>query len=183
MRRLKALTVAAIAVGVGVGIPAFVGAQSTNAIVLADKEGIFIDSKSFTILPGRTKEELAGLLSKLDARTLRPGAIIFRAGDQLYLAEPPGTADRYGGSRNDYGTDRYGGSRNDYGSDRYGGSRNDYGSDRYGGSRNDYGSDRYGGSRNDYGSDRYGGSRNDYGSDRYGGSRNDYGSDRYGSDR
>ena len=163
MRRSKALTVAAIAIGVGLGIPTFVDAQSTNAIVLGDKEGIFIDSKSFTILPGRSKDELADMLSRLDTRSLGPGTVIFRAGDRLYIGESSGTVDRYGGSRNDYGSDRYGGSRNDYGSDRYGGSRNDYGSDRYGGSRNDYGSDRYGGSRNDYGSDRnrYGGSRND----------------------
>jgi hypothetical protein len=125
MRRSKALTVALIAFGAGLGMPTLVGAQSTNAIGLADKEGIFIDGRSMSILPGRTKEELADLLRRLDTRSLGPGTIIFRSGDRLYIAESPATVERYGGSRNDYGSDRYGGSRNDYGTDRYGGSRND----------------------------------------------------------
>jgi hypothetical protein len=156
MQRSRLLTIAAAAIGVGLAVPTFAYAQSTNAMRLGDQEGIFIDGRSFSVLPGRTPQDLAGMLRMLDARALGPGAIIFRSGDRLFIAEAPIAADRYGGSRNDYGSNRYGGSRNDYGSDRFGGSRNDYGSDRFGGSRNDYGSDRFGGSRNDYGTDRFG---------------------------
>jgi hypothetical protein len=182
MPRLMSLVFAACAIA-GSGIPT-VGAQSNDrlAIGITDHEGFFIDGKSFNIVPGRTQKELSDLIGKLDAHSLGPGAIIFRMGNRLYIAEAPVAAERYGGSRNDYGSDRFGGSRNDYGSDRYGrdsggtvaDAERDFrewqdslrGNARYGGSRNDYGSDRYGGSRNDYGSDRYGGSRNDYGTDR-----------------
>src|SRR5690242_4642020 len=93
MRSSKALTVALIAIGAGLGMPTLVGAQSTNAIGLADKEGIFIDGRSMSILPGRTKEELADLLRRLDTRSLGPGTIIFRSGDRLYIAESPATVE------------------------------------------------------------------------------------------
>ena len=184
---LKYRTIGATAIMLFCGLPSLAAAQS--AFGLANNDSIYVDATSFKVVPGKAKGEPSALVEKLGAQELGAGAIIFRSGNRLYIADAPPVrgasfgSDRYGGSRNDYGSDRYGGSRNDYGSDRYGGSRNDYGSDRYGGSRNDYGSDRYGGSRNDYGSDRYSGSRNDYGSDRYGGSRNDYGSDRYGGSR
>jgi hypothetical protein len=148
MRKSKSLTIAAAAIGVGLGIPTFADAQSTNAIGLADKEGVFIDGKSFSILPGRTPEELAGLLRMLDARSLGQGAIVFRSDDKLYIATAPVAVERSGGSRNDYASDRYGppidpqaerdwrawqeSLRLGYNSARYGGSRNDYGSDRNG---------------------------------------------------
>ena len=207
MTKVKALLIGAGAVLL-ISDPVSV-AVAQSALTIGDNDSVLIDGNSFTVVPGKGKGGASTLITKLGAQALGPGAVVFRSGDKLYIA---GTgpiegvrlgSDRYGGSRNDYGSDRgdrggikigplgqcfdprgcddYGGSRN--ASDRYGGSRNDYGSDRYGGRRNDYGSDRYGGSRNDYGSDRYGGSRNDYGSDRYGGSRNDYGSDRYGGSR
>jgi len=160
MRKSRVLTIFATTLGIGLGIPTFVEAQSTNAIRLADREGIFIDSRTFSVLPGRKSEELAGMLRMLDARSLGPGAIIFRAGDTLYIAEAPMAADRSGGSRNDSGTERYASSRSDYDNDRYGpppdpqaerdwrawqeSLRLGYNSNRYGGSRNDYGSNRYG---------------------------------------
>jgi hypothetical protein len=179
MRKSRSVTIAAAAIGVGLAIPTFANAQSTNTIRLADEEGIFIDSKSFSILPGRTPEELAGLLKMLDARSLGPGAVIFRSGDKLYIAEAPGAVERYGSSRDRSGPPIDPQAERDWrewreslrlgsGSARYGGSRNDYGSDRYGrdsgGTEADaqrdwrewqdslqrgYGANRYGGSRND----------------------------------
>ena len=206
MTKLKALLVGAGAIVLISAPVSFAVAQS--ALSIGDNDSVLIDGNSLTVVPGKGKGDASALIRKLDAQALGPGAVIFRSGDKLYIA---GTgpiegvrlgSDRYGGSRNDYGSDRddrggikigpqgqcfdprgCAGSRNDYGSDRYGGSRNDYGSDRYGGSRNDYGSDRYGGSRNDYGSDRYGGSRNDYATDRYRDDRNFYVTDRYGGSR
>jgi hypothetical protein len=167
MRKTRVLTIFATTLGIGLGIPTFVEAQTTDAIRLADKEGIFIDSRTFSILPGRRSEELAGMLRMLDTRSLGRGAVIFRAGDNLYIAEAPMAAERSGGSRNDYG-----GSRNDYGTERYASSRTDYDNDRPGpppdpqaerdwrawqeSLRLGYSTNRYGGSRNDYGSDRYG---------------------------
>jgi len=190
MTKLKSLLIGTAAV-VLISAPVSL-AVAQSALSIGDNDSVLIDGNSFTVVPGKGKGGASTLITKLGAQALGPGAVVFRSGDKLYIA---GTgpiegvrlgSDRYGGSRNDYGSDRgdRGGIKigplgqcfdprgcDDYASGRYGGSRNDYGSDRFGGSRNDYGSDRYGGSRNDYGSDRYGGSRNDYGSDRYGGER------------
>jgi hypothetical protein len=186
MTKLKALLIGAGAI-VLISYPgSFALAQSLS---IADNDSVLIDGNSFKVVPGKGKGDASTLIRTLGAQALGPGAVIFRSGDRLYIADAgPLEAARYGGSRNDYG-----GSRNDYGGSRndYGGSRNDYGGSRndYSGSRNDYGGSRndYGGSRNDYGGSRndYGGSRNDYASDRYGGSRNDYGGSRndYASDR
>ena len=190
MTKLKSLLIGTAAV-VLISAPVSL-AVAQSALSIGDNDSVLIDGNSFTVVPGKGKGGASTLITKLGAQALGPGAVVFRSGDKLYIA---GTgpiegvrlgSDRYGGSRNDYGSDRgdRGGIKigplgqcfdprgcDDYASGRYGGSRNEYASDRYGGSRNDYGSDRYGGSRNDYGSDRYGGSRNDYGSDRYGGER------------
>ena len=147
MTKLKALLVGAGAIVLISAPVSFAVAQS--ALSIGDNDSVLIDGNSLTVVPGKGKGDASALIRKLDAQALGPGAVIFRSGDKLYIADAGPLmgvrlgSDRYGGSRNDYG-----GSRNDYG-----GSRNDYGSDRYGGSRNDYGSDRYGGSRNDYGSD------------------------------
>jgi hypothetical protein len=196
MTKLKALLIGASATALVSYPGSFAIAQS--ALSIGDNDSVLIDGTSFKVLPGKAKGDASTLIRTMGAQALGPGAVIFRSGDKLYIADAgPLPAVSYGGSRNDYGGSRndYGGSRNDYGGSRndYGGSRNDYGGSRndYGGSRNDYGGPRndYGGSRNDYGGSRndYGGSRNDYGGSRndYGGSRNDYGGSRndYASDR
>ena len=182
MSKLKALLIGSTVLLISDPV-SFAVAQS--ALSIGDNDSVLIDGSSFTVVPGKGKGDASSLIKKLDAQALGPGAIVFRSGDKLYIAQPGPIegirlgSDRYGGSRNDYGGSRndYGGSRNDNASDRYGGSRNDYG-----GSRNDYAADRYGGSRNDYGGSRnnYGGSRSDYGGSRndYGGSRNEDATDR-----
>ena len=178
MTKLKSLLIGTAAV-VLISAPVSL-AVAQSALSIGDNDSVLVDGNSFTVVPGKGKGGASTLITRLGAQALGPGAVIFRSGDKLYIA---GTGPIEGVR---LGSDRYGGSRNDYGSDRgdRGGIKigplgqcfdprgcDDYGSARYGGSRNDYGSDRYGGSRNDYASDRYGGSRNDYGSDRYGGER------------
>jgi hypothetical protein len=168
IKRTSLLVVAAV-VGLAPIVPTAAFAQSKDALSIANNNSVFIDAKSFKILPGNAEGDAAALIKKLDAKDMGPGAIVFRSGGKLYMVAAPSDQQRFGSDR--YGSDRYGSDR--YGSDRYGSDR--YGSDRYGSDR--YGSDRYGSDR--YGSDRYGSDR--YGSDRYGSDR--YGSDRYGSDR
>ena len=178
MTKLKSLLIGTAAV-VLISAPVSL-AVAQSALSIGDNDSVLIDGNSFTVVPGKGKGGASTLITRLGAQALGPGAVVFRSGDKLYIA---GTGPIEGVR---LGSDRYGGSRNDYGSDRgdRGGIKigplgqcfdprgcDDYASGRYGGSRNDYGSDRFGGSRNDYGSDRYGGSRNDYGSDRYGGER------------
>src|SRR5260370_23412366 len=104
-------------------------AQTRDALAIADNDSVYIDAKSFKIVPGKKKGDTSALIEKLDARNLGPGAIVFRSGDELYIADAPPVILAQLGDR--YGSDRYGSDR--YGSDRYGSDR--YGSDRYGSDR------------------------------------------------
>ena len=121
MTRLKALLLGAGAI-VLISYPgSFAFAQS--ALSIGDNDSVLIDGNSFTVVPGKGNGDASALIRKLDAQALGPGAVVFRSGDSLYIADAGRLEGEWlGGSRNDYG-----GSRNDYG-----GSRNDYG-----GSRND----------------------------------------------
>jgi hypothetical protein len=160
-------------------------AETKDALGLADNDSVYIDAKSFTIVPGKAKADTSALIKKLDARNLGPGAIVFRSGDKLYIADAaPITrsqlSDRYGSDR--YGSDRYGSDRDTSASpaqterewqDYLRQSRR-YGSDRYGSDRDTSASpaqaerewEEYLRQNRRYGSDRYGSDR--YGSDRYG---------------
>jgi len=176
-------------------------AQSRNALSIADNDSIYIDGRSFKIIPGNAKGDASALIRQLGARDLGPAAIIFRKGDKLYVAADPLNQQRYGSDRRDYGSDRDESAspaqaerdwREYQQSLRQNRNRRDYGSDRY---------SAYGSDRRDYGSDRdesaspaqaerdwreyqqslrlshnqrdYSSNRRDYGSD-----RRDYGSDR-----
>jgi hypothetical protein len=208
MRMYGPLIVVAAAIVCISSLPRSSGAQTGDALAIADNDSVYIDAKSFKIVPGKKKGDTSALIERLNARNLGPGTIVFRSGDALYIADAPPVVLAQLGDR--YGSDRYGSDRETsvsaaqaerewqeylrqnrrYGSDRYGSDR--YGSDRYGSDR--YGSDRetsvsaaqaerewqeYLRQNRRYASDRYGSDR--YGSDRYGSDR--YGSDRYGSDR
>src|SRR5262245_38504004 len=50
-------------------------------------EGIFVDPKSFNIVKGSAKTDPSAQIVKLGAREVTNGAIIFRAGDKLYLVD------------------------------------------------------------------------------------------------
>jgi hypothetical protein len=174
-------------------LPRSSGAQAGDALAIADNDSVYIDAKSFKIVPGKKKGDTSALIKRLNARNLGAGTIVFRSGDALYIADAPPVilarfGDRHGGDR--YGSDRYGSDR--YGSDRdtsvsaaqadrewqdYLRQNRRYGSDRYGSDR--YGSDRdtsVSAAQADREWQEYLGQNRRYGSDRYG-------SDRYGSDR
>ncbi len=146
MIKCTSLMVLAAVVGFTPSISSLAIAQSKDALSIADNDSVYIDAKSFKIVPGKAGGDASALIKKLDARDLGPGEIIFRSGGKLYTVAAPPDQQRFGSDR--YGSDRYGSDR--YGSDRYGSDR--YGSDRYGSDR--YGSDRYGSDRRDYGSDQ-----------------------------
>src|SRR5260221_3418138 len=83
-------------------------AQTRDVLAIADNDSVYIDAKSFTIVPGEKKGDTSALIEKLDARNLGAGAIVFRSGDELYIADAPpvilAQRDRYGSDR--YGSDR-----------------------------------------------------------------------------
>ena len=156
MKKCKFLLVVAAVV-----VPTLAVAQSKSALSIADNDSIYVDGRSFKIIPGNAKGDASALIRQLGARDLGPAAIIFRKGDKLYVAADPLNQQRYGSDRRDYGSDRDESAspaqaerdwREYQQSLRQNRNRRDYGSDRY----SAYGSDRrdYGSDRRDYGSDR-----------------------------
>src|SRR5262249_15924877 len=58
---------------------------------LASNEGIYVDVKDFKIAKGMAKGDSSAQITKLGARKVCDGAIIFRSGDDLYIVDtkPP----------------------------------------------------------------------------------------------
>ena len=68
--------------------------NSQNAVgQLAENEGLYVDMKDFKITKGTAKGDPTAQIAKLGARKVSDGAIIFRAGDPLYIVDskPPST--------------------------------------------------------------------------------------------
>ena len=57
----------------------------------AANEGIYVDTKGFTISKGAAKGDASKHVDKFGAREVTNGAIIFRAGEKLYIVDgsPP----------------------------------------------------------------------------------------------
>jgi hypothetical protein len=98
MQVSKRLLTVGLAVGLASGAAWVAFAQSPTPEVLGNNEGIFVDSKNFNISKGKSKTDPAAQIAKLNAKEVGPGAIIFRSGDKLYLADgtPPGASARQG---------------------------------------------------------------------------------------
>jgi hypothetical protein len=58
---------------------------------LGSNEGIYVDTKGFKIAKGAAKGDASQQVEKLGAREVTDGAIIFRAGEKLYIVDgrPP----------------------------------------------------------------------------------------------
>src|SRR5262249_24422763 len=62
-------------------------AQGQNRLGnISNNDSIFIEGKTFDVLGGKAKGDVAGQIKALGARELGGGAIIFRSGDKLYIA-------------------------------------------------------------------------------------------------
>src|SRR5262245_47374906 len=61
-------------------------AQQT-ALAIPDNDSVYIDAKSFQVIPGKGKGDAGPQIKDLAARELGPGAIIIRSGNKLYIAE------------------------------------------------------------------------------------------------
>src|SRR5215510_14465822 len=61
-------------------------AQQT-AVAIPDNDSVYVDAKSFQVVPGKGKGDAGPQLRDLAARELGPGAIIIRSGNKLYIAE------------------------------------------------------------------------------------------------
>jgi hypothetical protein len=63
------------------------GARAQNAVSIAEGDGIFIDGRKLEIVQGKSRSDAGNLVNALGAREIGPGAIIFRAGDRLYIVD------------------------------------------------------------------------------------------------
>jgi Putative metallopeptidase len=86
-RRTSSHVVALLTVALATSAWTAARAQSTAGI--ADKDSIFIDGKTFQIVPGKAHDDFAKRVEGMGAREIGPGAIIFRSGDKLYIAGAP----------------------------------------------------------------------------------------------
>jgi len=84
---LTSLTASAI-IGLLSSVPtsAVVQAQQ-SALAIADNDSVYIDAKTFQVVPGKGKGDAGAQIKNLAARELGPGTIIIRSGDKLYIAE------------------------------------------------------------------------------------------------
>src|SRR6266446_2240422 len=57
------------------------------ALAIPDNDSVYIDAKSFQVVPGKGKGDAGVQIKDLGARELGPGAIIIRSGNKLYIAE------------------------------------------------------------------------------------------------
>jgi hypothetical protein len=80
-----------IAVTFVLGVSTLAAAQAQEGLSIANNDSVYIDGKSFKIIPGKAKVDISAGIKELDARALGPAAIIFRSGDKLYIADaaPP----------------------------------------------------------------------------------------------
>jgi hypothetical protein len=56
-------------------------------LAIPDNDSVYIDAKSFQVIPGKGKGDAGPQIKDLAARELGPGAIIIRSGNKLYIAE------------------------------------------------------------------------------------------------
>src|SRR5215468_3831894 len=84
----KYTVIMSAAVGLLLGVSTFATAQAQQTVLaIPDNDSVYIDAKSFEIVPGKGKGDVGAQIKDLGARELGPGAIIIRSGNKLYIAE------------------------------------------------------------------------------------------------
>jgi hypothetical protein len=71
-----------------VSVSTFATARAQQTVLsIPDNDSVYIDAKSFQVVPGKGKGDAGAQIKDLAARELGPGAIIIRSGNKLYIAE------------------------------------------------------------------------------------------------
>ena len=81
------LAVGIASIALAVAATRLAGAAAPTVADLADKEGIFVNKKTFQIVRRMSTSDPDAQISKLGARPVTEGAIIFRSGDKLYIVD------------------------------------------------------------------------------------------------
>ena len=85
-KRTTCFTMPAVTLLSSVLMLATAHAQQT-AVGIPDNDSVYVDAKSFQVVPGKGKGDAAAQIRELGARELGPAAIIIRSGNKLYIAE------------------------------------------------------------------------------------------------
>jgi hypothetical protein len=71
-----------------VSVSTFATAHAQQTVLaIPDNDSVYVDAKSFQVIPGKGKGDAGAQIKDLAARELGPGAIIIRSGNKLYIAE------------------------------------------------------------------------------------------------
>ena len=82
-----ALGVASVAAAAVISGLAFAATERVTIGDLGNNEGILVDLKAFKIVKGKAQSDPMAELVKLGAKQVAEGAIVFRYGDKLYIAD------------------------------------------------------------------------------------------------
>ena len=132
MTMCKSLIVSGAVIGFISCVPSSANAEPRASLNIADHDGIYVDGRSFKVIPGTASGDASALMRKPGVRELGPAAIVFRKGDKLYLATVPPSQQSFGSDRDESPSTaqserewrewqqglRQNRSRRDYGSDR-----------------------------------------------------------------
>jgi hypothetical protein len=89
MNKSTITKIALITAGLGLAPSVAIG-EAPNGLNIGDNDSIYVDGKSFQVIPGKAKGDAAAQIKNLAARDLGPAAIIIRSGDKLYIADARG---------------------------------------------------------------------------------------------
>ena len=77
-----------VIISTAVSVATFATAHAQQTVqTIPDNDSVYIDAKSFQVVPGKGKGDAGVQIKELAARELGPGAIIIRSGNKLYIAE------------------------------------------------------------------------------------------------
>ena len=67
--------------------PSVATGDTQNGLNISDNDSVYVDGKSFQLVPGKAKGDAAVQIKSLAARDLGPAAIIIRSGNKLYIVD------------------------------------------------------------------------------------------------
>jgi len=67
--------------------PSIATGDTQSGLNIGDNDSVYVDGKSFQVIPGKAKGDTAAQIKSLAARDLGPAAIIIRSGNKLYIAD------------------------------------------------------------------------------------------------
>jgi hypothetical protein len=85
--KLSMAAVGIAALSLAVAASRLAGAATEAGPNLANNEGLYVNMKTFKVVRGMAKGDPQAQITKLGARPVKDGAIIFRANDRLYIVD------------------------------------------------------------------------------------------------